>query len=166
LLRHEQQTRLLRLTPAALEGDTAALALAKALVYQRRNQPTLARASFDSARVVLQKKVRRHPDDDPLYHAMLGLALAGLEQREDAVREGERAVALLPYPAGGAESTLMPANLARIHVLLGHREKAVDLLTAVFSRPGPLSPAWLRVDPFWDPLRNDARFQRLAAVRN
>jgi hypothetical protein len=60
----------------------------------------------------------------------------------------------------------MPANLARIHVLLGHREKAIDVLTAVFSRPGPLSPAWLRVDPFWDPLRSSPKFQQLAAARN
>jgi eukaryotic-like serine/threonine-protein kinase len=166
LLSDEQQTRLLRLTPAALDGDTAALALAKALVHRRRNQRTLARASFDSARVVLQEKVRRNPNDDPFYHAMLGLALAGLERSEEAAREGERAVALLPYPAGGPESTLMPANLARIHVLLGHREKAIDLLTAVFSRPGPLSAAWLRVDPFWDPLRSSPRFQQLVAARN
>ena len=166
LLSDEQQTRLLRLTPAALDGDTAALALAKALVHQRRNQRTLARASFDSARVVLQEKVRRHPNEDPFYHAMLGFALAGLNHPEDAVQEGERAIALLPYPGGGPESTLMPANLARIHVMLGHREKAIDLLTAVFSRPGPLSATWLRVDPFWDPLRSSPRFQRLAAVRN
>lgn len=85
-------------------------ALAKALVYQRRNQRILARASFDSARVVLRYRVRRHPDDDPFYHAMFGLALAGLEDSEDAVREGEKAEALLSYPAGGIESTLMPAN--------------------------------------------------------
>jgi TolB-like protein len=166
LLSDEQQTRLLRLTPAALDGDTAALALAKAMVHRQRNHPALALASFDSARVVLQAKVRRHPDEDPYYHALLGLALAGLDQPDDAVGEGERAIALLPYPAGGAESTLMPANLARIHVLLGHREQAIDLLAAVFSRPGPLSAAWLRVDPFWDPLRGSPRFQRLAATRN
>jgi TolB-like protein/DNA-binding SARP family transcriptional activator len=166
LLSEGQQGRLLRLTPAALDGDTAALALAKALVLQRHNQRALARASFDSARVVLQAKIRAHPDQDPFYHAMLGLALAGLERPEEAVLEGERAVALLPYPAGGSESTLMPANLARIHVLLGHREKAIDVLIGVFSRPGPLSAAWLRVDPFWDPLRSSPRFQRLAGVRN
>jgi TolB-like protein/DNA-binding SARP family transcriptional activator len=166
LLSDEQQTQLLRLTPAAVAGDTAALALAKALVHQRRHQPALARASFDSARVVLQDRVRRHPDEDPFYHAMLGLALAGLEHGDDAVREGERAVALLPYPAGGSESTLMPANLARIHVLLGDREKAIDVLIGVFSRPGPLSAAWLRVDPFWDPLRSSPRFPRLLAAIN
>jgi TolB-like protein/DNA-binding SARP family transcriptional activator/Flp pilus assembly protein TadD len=166
LLSDEQQNRLLELTPTALNGDTAALDLAKALIHQRRNQDDLARASFDSARLVLQQKVRRHPHDDPFYHALLGLALAGLGQSEDAVREGERAVALLPYPGGGIESTLMPANLARIHMLLGHREKAVDLLTVVLSRPGPLSAAWLRVDPFWDSLRSSSSFQELAAAKN
>ncbi|MFL5475490.1 MAG: BTAD domain-containing putative transcriptional regulator [Gemmatimonadales bacterium] len=162
LLSDEQETRLLHLTPAALDGDTAALALAKGLVQRRRRQEAQALASFDTARAVLQEKVRRNPNGDPFYHAMLGLALAGLARAEDAVREGERAVALLPYPEGGAESALMPANLARIHVLLGHRDQAVDQLTTVFSRPGPLSPAWLRVDPFWDPLRRNPRFQQLA----
>ena len=112
---------------------------------------------------MLQEKVRHNPNDDPFYHAMLGLALAGLGRSEDAVREAERAVALLPYPAGDAESALMPANLARIHVLLGHRDQAIDQLATVFSRPGPLSPAWLRVDPFWDPLRGSPRFQQLAS---
>ncbi|MEO8089731.1 MAG: BTAD domain-containing putative transcriptional regulator [Gemmatimonadales bacterium] len=166
LLSDEQQTRLLRLPPAALDGDTAALALAKGLVYHRRNHASLADASFDSARAVLEARIQPHPNQDAFYHAMLGLALAGLKRSADALREGELAIALLPYPAGGPESTLMPANLARIHVLLGHREKAIDLLAAVFSRPGPLSAAWLKVDPFWDPLRSSPRFQRLTAARN
>ncbi len=166
MLSDEQQTRLLRLTPAALDGDTAALELAKALVFQRRHHPKLARASFDSARIALEAKIRPHPDEVPFYHAMLGVALAGLDRARDAVHEGERAVALLPYPSGGSESTLMPANLARIHVLLGQQEKAIDELAIVFSRPGPLSPAWLRVDPFWDPLRDHLRFQRMVAARN
>jgi eukaryotic-like serine/threonine-protein kinase len=166
MLSDEQQTRLLQLTPAAFDGDTAAMALAKALVYQRRHRAALARASFKTVRVVLQARLAAHPDEDPFYHAMFGLALAGLGESEYALREGERAVALLPYPSGGSESTLMPANLARIHLLLGHREKAIELLTTVFSRPGPLSPAWLRVDPFWEPLRSSPRFQQLAAARN
>jgi hypothetical protein len=57
------------------------------------------------------------------------------------VGEGERAVALLPAPAGAEERALLPAKLARIHAPLGHREKAIEVLTAVFSRPGPLSHA-------------------------
>jgi hypothetical protein len=166
MLSDQQQTRLLRLTPAALDGDTAALELAKALVLQRRHHPVLARASFDSARIALEVKIRPHPDEVPYYHAMLGLALAGLNRADDAVREGTEAVRLLPYPAGGSESTLMPANLARIHLVLGQQDKALDQLAIVFSRPGPLSPAWLRADPFWDPLRANPRFQQMASSRN
>src|SRR4051812_7044547 len=89
MLSEEQQTRLLRLTPEALAGDTAALDLAKGLVLRRRHQTSQARASFDSARVVLEARIHPHPDEDPIYHAMLGLALAGLGRAKDAVKEGE-----------------------------------------------------------------------------
>ena len=64
------------------------------------------------------------------------------------------------------DGALLPANLARIYVLLGDRDKAIDQLETVFSRPGPLSANWLKADPFWDPLRGSPRFERLAAARN
>ena len=52
-------------------------------------------------------------------------------------------------------------NLARIYTLLGRTDAAIDQLQAVLSKPGPLSPAWLRGDPFWAPLRSNPRFERL-----
>ena len=165
LLSDDQQTKLLALSPAALDGDTAALLLAKALVYRRRDKTLLARASFDSARVVLQNVVGRRPDDH-VYHALLGAAFAGLGRPDEAVREGERAISLLPVSKDAVDGALLPANLARIYVLLGKRDKAIDQLEQVFSRPGPLSANWLKADPFWDPLRGSPRFQRLAAARS
>jgi len=165
LLSNEQQSKLLRLSPAALSGDTASLALAKAVVYRWRHALRLAHASFDSARAVLERAVRRRPDDH-VYHALLGLALAGLGRGDEAEREGERAVALLPVSRDALDGALLPANLARIYVLLGDRDKAIDQLALVLSRPGPLSPNWLKADPFWDPLRGSPRFERLAAARN
>ena len=165
LLSDEQQTRLLQLGPAALDGDTAGLALAKGLVHRHRNSRALAVASFDSARVLLEGALRRQTNDH-LYRAMLGLALAGLGEKDKAVREGERAIALLPLPMGGMDATLRPANLARIQVLLNNRENAIKLLENILSGPSPLSAAWLRVDPFWDPLRSSPQFQRLATTRN
>src|SRR5437667_1636468 len=165
LLSDDQQTKLLALSPAALDGDTAALLLAKALVYRRRDKTLLARASFDSARVVLQNVVGRRPDDH-VYHALLGAAFAGLGRPDEAVREGERAICLLPVSKDAVDGALLPANLARIYVLLGKRDKAIDQLEQVFSRPGPLSANWLKADPFWDPLRGSLRFQRLAAARS
>ena len=82
------------------------------------------------------------------------------------MREGERAINLLPVSKDAVDGALLPANLARIHVLLGEPEKAIDQLEILFSRPGPLSANWLKADPFWDPLRESPRFQRLAAARN
>jgi len=51
-------------------------------------------------------------------------------------------------------------------VLLGEREKAIEQLEIVLSRPGPLSPNWLKADPFWDSLRSSVRFQRLVGLMN
>jgi TolB-like protein/DNA-binding SARP family transcriptional activator/Tfp pilus assembly protein PilF len=165
LLNDEQQTRLLQLTPATLGGDSAAVALAKAFVYRARHDTARALASFDSARVVLVRAALSEPEDR-LDHALLGLALAGLGRGAEAVTEGERAVALLPVSLDAVDGALPPANLARIYVLLGEREKAIDQLQIVLSRPGPLSPNWLRADPFWEPLRESPRFGRLVGVRN
>src|SRR5439155_13448190 len=163
LLSDEQQARLLGLSPGALDGDTAALALAKALVYHARGRIPEARVHFDSARSALEAELRQQPDDH-LYHALLGLALAGLGRADEAVREGKRAVALLPISKDAHVGALLSANLARIYVLLDEPEKAISQLEIVLSRPGPLSPAWLRADPFWNPLRASPRFQRVVAA--
>ena len=165
LLDDTEQARVLRLGPAALDGDTAALTLAKAMIYRGRRQMSVANDHFDFARITLARKVRQQPDDR-LARALLGLALAGLGRSANAIREGERAVELMPVSAGASEHALLIANLARIYVLLGERDKAMDQLEAVFSRPGPLSANWLKADPFWDPLRGSPRFQRLAGARN
>ena len=54
-------------------------------------------------------------------------------------------------------------QLARIHILLGDKEKAIDLLEPLLEVPYHLSPGWLRVDPTFDPLRGNPRFERLAS---
>ena len=72
----------------------------------------------------------------------------------------------LPVSKDAMEGAVAPANLARIYVLLDEPEKAISQLEIVLSRPGPLSPAWLRADPFWNPLRASPRFQRVVAANN
>jgi DNA-binding SARP family transcriptional activator/TolB-like protein/tetratricopeptide (TPR) repeat protein len=165
LLDAGRKARLLALTPAAMKGDTAVLALTKAMVLRADGHPQEARAQFDSARMILERNARNEPNDDN-YAALLGLALAGLRRSADAIREGERAVALVPVSKDAEWSGYPRANLARIYVVLGQRDKAIDQLEIVLSRPGPLSAGWLRTDPFWDPLRGSPRFQRLVAVRS
>ena len=166
LLDERQQKAVLRLTPGALDGDTAALALAKAMVYGAGQQLPLARAYFDSARVALEASLAVRGDAYGRLRCMLGVALAGLGRTTEAIRVGKQVVSELPVSKDAMEGPLMLANLARIYVLLDQRDKAVEQLELVLSRPGPLSGGWLRADPFWNSLRASPRFQRLVAVRN
>ena len=165
LLDAKRQARVLSLGPRALEGDSAVLALMKALVLRANKRNLEARAQFDSARMFLEITVRRWPSDD-YFAALLGLAQAGLGHSVEAIREGKRAVDLVPVSKDAEGAGYLRANLARIYVLLDQRDEAIDQLEIVLSRPGPLSAGWLRADPFWDPLRGSPRFQRLAAARN
>jgi TolB-like protein/DNA-binding SARP family transcriptional activator/tetratricopeptide (TPR) repeat protein len=165
LLDAKRQARLLSLAPPALEGDSAVLALTKALVLRASGRNLEARAQFDSARTFLDTTVRHWPSDD-YYAALLGLALAGLGRSGEAIREGKRAVDLVPISKDAESSGYLHANLARIYVLLDQPDNAIEQLEIVLSRPGPLSAGWLRADPFWDPLRGSPQFRRLAAARN
>jgi tetratricopeptide (TPR) repeat protein len=160
MLPPDQQTFLLSLHPEAYYNDTTGLSLAKALVYRTRGDSARARFEFETARAVLERRLRRFPDD-PVFHAQLGLALAGLGRAEEAVREGERGVMLRPPDKDAMEGPSLVANLARIDVLAGRQDSAIDQLEAVLSHPGPLSRGWLRIDPNFAPLRGNPRFKQL-----
>ena len=166
LLDDVQQAKVLELAPAALDGDTAGLALAKAMVYRMRGQEVVARVYFDSARVALEASLGRREDEYGRLMCMLGIALAGLGRVDEAVRQGERAREGLPVSKDAMEGPLMLANLARIYLMVGRADDAVDELTLVLSGPGPLSSGWLQADPFWDPLRKHPGFGRLVKKSN
>jgi hypothetical protein len=90
-----------------------------------------------------------------------GLALAYLGVKAEAVREGERGVALLPIHENAFGAPYLQHQLVRIYLLVGDRERALDRLEPLLKTPYYLSPGWLKVDPTFDPLRSNARFQRL-----
>jgi tetratricopeptide (TPR) repeat protein len=118
---------------------------------------------YDSARAALETALRRLPDDYG-YHAQLGRAYAGLGRADDAVREGQRAVELLPPERDAYFGMENVINLALIHATLGQAEPAVRQLRIVLAGQPFLTPAWLRVDPNWDPIRSDPAFQQLVAA--
>jgi hypothetical protein len=103
----------------------------------------------------------RHPERRPAQ-AFHGLTLAYLGRKADAIREGERATALAPASRDGYLGTYIQHQLARIYVLTGEQDKAIDQLEQLLHVPYFLSPGWLRVDPNFAPLRKNPRFQTLA----
>lgn len=118
------------------------------------------RAALDSARFFLEERLEEAPDD-PRIHAILGVTHAWLGRAEAAVRHGTRAAELYPVERDALEGPTFLANLARIHTILGHRERALDLLERVLSMPGRLDPVNLRHDPAWEPLHGEPRFEAL-----
>lgn len=136
--------------------------LAYASVYHAMNDLSLMRIQAESARAEMQKALNERPEDTRLY-AALGLAYAYLDRKNDAVREGLRAVNLYPVSKDAFEGPQYVINLAKIYALVGEFEDAIDQLEHVLSIPSGnnFSVHFLRLDPIWDPLRKNPRFLRL-----
>ncbi len=133
-------------------------------VYGLMGYRELARVYYDSARNVVAGKLREHPDD-PRLHSALGIAWAGLGRKDEAIAEGKKAVDLLPVTREAFRGYRHEHDLARIYTMVGEYDAAVSRLEYLLSIPGWLTPAWLRIDPDWDPLRRNPRFQRLVDRR-
>lgn len=129
-------------------------------VYELMNQPELARASYDSARVILEGRAKEFPDDHRLHYP-LGVAYAGLGRKQEAIREAKLSVELFPISKDVLEGTYRVGGLAHIYTMVGEYEDAVDQIEYLLSIPSRLSVACLRLDPRWDPLRDHPRFQKL-----
>ena len=159
----EQQRLLLRLRPDAFDADTTSWALALAQTYALRGDVQRARVYADSARAQLETLVRASPRD-PQHHALLGLALAYLGRHDEARRRGEAAVELAPISRDLGVGPYAQHQLVRIHLLAGDREAALARLEPLLSVPYLLTPAWLRIDPAFAPLRGHPRFERLSGA--
>jgi TolB-like protein/Tfp pilus assembly protein PilF len=162
LLDDAQQQLLLRLGPAAYDGDRGTLGIVRASTYYLRGNKALARVYADSARLGIEETLKATPDDGQ-RRVFLGLSLAYLGRSAEAVKEGERAAALTPTARDGYIGPYIQHQLARIYTVVGQPDKAVDQLEALLKTPYFLSPAWLRIDPNFAPLKGNPRFEKLVA---
>ena len=142
------------------EGDTALYSLCKVEWYRLHGVLGLARIYSDSARITLEAELRE-PGRLAWRRSFLGYAYAGLGRRAEAVREGRRAVELVPTSAEPMQGAFAMFYLARIYAKVGDAEAAIDQLDQLLSIPSPVSIPLLRVDPTWNQLRRNPRFQHL-----
>jgi serine/threonine-protein kinase len=154
------QRLVLSLGPEAWDADSAGLATVRTQIYGWRGNRAASRAWADSAQRYYAHNLRETPNDAQ-RHVIRGLALAYAGRRDEAVAEGQRGVALLPMEKDAESGTYFVHQLARIYLHTGQPEKALDQLEKVMSVPYYLSPAWLRIDPEFAPLRGNPRFEKL-----
>jgi serine/threonine protein kinase/tetratricopeptide (TPR) repeat protein len=162
MLDEKQQSLLVGMTPSAFDGDRATWGLCLAQAYGLRGDTAKARVAAGEAKKAIEEQLKSAPEDAQ-RRVGLGLALAYMGETGDAIREAQTGVAMLPIAKDGFTGPFLQHQLARIYVLAGEPEKAIDQLEPLLKIPYILSPGWLRIDPNFAPLRENPRFQRLVA---
>jgi TolB-like protein/Tfp pilus assembly protein PilF len=132
------------------------------IVAQMRGDKAAADAAFTIAHNEAAKLIADHPDY-PEALCVLGMADAALGNKEDAIREGRRAIELMPVSKNALEGPSLIKYLALIYAWTGERDRALKRLDEAAKFPSSLSYGELRLHPRWDPLRGDPRFKKIVA---
>jgi serine/threonine protein kinase/tetratricopeptide (TPR) repeat protein len=136
------------------------ISLLSAQIHELTGKRQRARKDYEHAKDLLEEEVRAHPDD-PRYHSSLGIAYAALGRREEAVREGKRAVDLLPTSRDAVYGIPYVIDLAQIYTIIGEQDAALNVIERLLSQPSWISPALLEMDFRWNRLRYNPGFKRL-----
>src|SRR3989440_1567916 len=129
-------------------------------LYLYLDDKVIAHSAFERARIIAEQLVRENPDD-AARHGQLGLILAGLGQKDAAIAEGKRAVELLPESQDAFDGPDVTVVLAQIYAWTGESDEAFRLLDHLLVVPNGITVPGLKLDPVWDPLRKDQRYQAL-----
>jgi TolB-like protein/DNA-binding winged helix-turn-helix (wHTH) protein/Tfp pilus assembly protein PilF len=133
-----------------------------AWALQSAGDTAKATAAYTEVEARARAALAERPDDADL-HLALGFAYAGLGRKPEAIAEGKRAVALMPVTEDALTGSDMLACQAQLYVRVGQPDQAIALIERVLSMPTGviMSSELLRLDPVWDPLRDDPRFKAL-----
>ena len=149
------------------EYSKAADQVGLAMIQRLAGDTTGAKLTAEQARNTLEQLSRNQPDNSSLV-VMLSQAYAAMGEKESAMEEARRAIMLLPSAKDRVNGPGCEENLALIQVTFGENSRAISTLTHLLQTPyiswlydRPVTPALLRLDPFWDPLRSDPAFQKL-----
>ena len=118
-------------------------------------------------RNTLEPLCKSEPDNF-IYAKVLSQAYAALANKDAAIKEAERAITFLPNAKDAMSGPSLEENLAIIEMISGDNSRAISILAQLLTKPyqgdhylTPITPALLRLDPMWDPLRADPAFQKL-----
>ncbi|PYI68894.1 MAG: hypothetical protein DMF07_00520 [Verrucomicrobia bacterium] len=142
-----------------------------ALVQRVAGDIASAKAAAKQARYTLEP-LRKDQPDNAFVAAALAVAYATLDEKGSALKEAQRAIALVPSSKDRLSGPAFEENLALVEMIIGENSRAISTLTQLLQTPyggwlyspTPITPALLKLDPIWDPLRTDPAFQKLVAA--
>lgn len=139
--------------------------LFRAEALQRLGRSTEAGRAYAAAAAMLERWVETRPEDERAWSA-LGRAYAGLGRDEEALGAARRGVELLPVEREAWRGAMRADDLARVYVRIGRPSEAIAVLEDLMDRPARtvVSPALLRLDPEWNPIRSEPGFLALLAA--
>ncbi len=161
------QTRETRLqSTSGIEKGTKQVGLA--LAQRIAGDAAHAKADAEQARSTLESLKKDQPDN-AFIAAALAVAYAIVDEKELALNEAQRATTLLPSNKDRLSGPAFEENLALVEMMIGENSRAIATLTRLLHTPyggwlyspTPITPALLRLDPIWDPLRSEPVFQKL-----
>jgi TolB-like protein/Tfp pilus assembly protein PilF len=132
------------------------------LIARMTNDERRAQLAFVAARAEQEKIVEAQPDFGPAW-CVLGMIDAGLGRKEEALREGRRALELLPAEKEALVGRYLVRYFAVIAAWVGEKDLACEQLAVVVRPPSNVSYGELKLMPWWDPLRGDPRFEKIVA---
>ena len=132
------------------------------LVARMQGKTAAAQAAFVAARAQQEEAIRSQGEYGPAL-CVLGMIDAALGRKEDALREGRRAVELLPLERDAVNGLRARTFLAMIYAWIGEKDQACQQLASTLQIPASASYGELRLHPYWDPLRGDPCFETIVA---
>jgi TolB-like protein/class 3 adenylate cyclase len=169
---YSEAVRLLQARQAqfqfASEDDKGNNQVTLAMIQRLAADTAGAKVTAEQARNIFERLYKGQPDN---FHiaAQLSQAYAAMGEKDSALKAAERAIMLHPRAKDRMRGPALEENLALIQTIFGENSRAISTLTDLLQTPGsswiysptPITPALLRLDPFWDPLRADPAFQKL-----
>src|SRR6266550_575103 len=145
---------------ARMPGSLAMKYFALGIARKGLGDEAAARAAFLKAKDILAEQVKQKPDDADL-RVQLAKMLAWLGEKDAAIAEAQRAMDLRPESKDAFEGPPITEQAAQVYAIIGDNARAIELLDGLLSRPSEVTLPTLKVNPAWDPLRNDPAFQAL-----
>jgi serine/threonine-protein kinase len=149
--------------------DAEGVLFFQAAVASQTGRPDVGRAHYEQAYSALEARTATTGDTAHVAHparGRLGIAAAGTGRMEEAIQLGQQAVDVLPVSKDAVQGPDEVATLADIYIMVGEYDRAIDRIEYLLSISSLMSRPLLEVDPLYDPLRDNPRFQQLLAREN